>query len=446
MHALKTQWYNHSEQSEKNVGSSKGDDSRPRLVVAHFMLGNTYPFTEEDWSATFDLAEDTSVDALVLNLGPEDWQSSQAQTAYRLLASTASKHKLKLFLSLDMNVLPSDPLLLVDKIVSIITVGEQSQLRWGAEIVLGTFGGHALEDGWKEVIRGVEERLGEEVFFWPSFFLPPHEILAKDYVDGAFYWNGAWPMGNQTTSLKEDQAFLDSDKPYMAAVSPLFFTHYGTEGRWAWNKNWIYRSDDLLLPTRFLNLLALPRPQSPSIIQIISWNDFGECHSIAPVRGAQPGSEAWNEGMNHEGFRWMARYFAERWRDSRPEVGTDEGVTTVMWYRTQPKDMIGEDSVARPNNADWAQDLINFFILLPPLAHQKDKFTLHVSNGPESRKSIRLDPGRLNLLTVPFVAGKVSFAVKRNEAEVVLSGEGKEITEGGGWNYNMWSGVFTAKR
>nr|XP_031864159.1 uncharacterized protein CI109_000069 [Kwoniella shandongensis]KAA5531231.1 hypothetical protein CI109_000069 [Kwoniella shandongensis] len=441
MHALKTTWFNRGSKPNKEVeGGEDGD--RPRLVVAHFMLGNTYPYTEEDWLGTFDLAQKTSLDALVLNLGPEEWQFAQAQTAYRLLSS--SNYRLKLFLSLDMNVLPHDPSSLVEMVTNIVTAGQGSQLRWGGGIVLSTFGGHTMEEGWKDVIHGVKKELREEVFFWPSFFIPPHEILAKEYVDGAFYWNGAWPMGNHTTNLNEDQAFLDSDKPYMAAVSPLFFTHYGTEGQWAWNKNWIYRSDDLLLPTRFLNFLSLPPSQSPSIVQIISWNDFGESHSIAPVRGAQPGSEAWTDDMDHEGFRWMVRYFAQRWRDGRTaQVSEEEKATAIVWYRTQPKDAKGEDSVDRPKNADWSQDLINFFILLPPSPHKRDTYTLHVENGSESHRPIKLKAGQLNLLTVPFVVGSVSFEVRRNEADVILSGVKKEITNGGTWNYNMWSGVFT---
>lgn len=55
-------------------------------------------------------------------------------------------------------------------------------------------------------------------------------------------------MGNDSTNLKEDEPFLQSvsgshgsrliaqSKPYMAAISPLFSTHYGTEGQWAFNK------------------------------------------------------------------------------------------------------------------------------------------------------------------------------------------------------------------
>lgn len=42
-------------------------------------------------------------------------------------------------------------------------------------------------------------------------------------------------------------------KPYMASVSPNFFTHYGAD---TYNKNWIYVSDEHLYAKRWENLIA----------------------------------------------------------------------------------------------------------------------------------------------------------------------------------------------
>ncbi|WVR06299.1 hypothetical protein IAU60_003329 [Kwoniella sp. DSM 27419] len=487
------QWFAKSSKGDKGglVESShdtvQNATTRPRMVVAHFMLGNTYPFTDRDWETTFDLAEQTSLDALALNLGPEDWQLKQAVRAYDLVAK--ANRKLRLFISLDMNVLPHDEQQLVNKAVHIISAGKQAQVRWGGGILLSTFGGHTLGDRWKEVVHGIEKRLGEKVFFFPSFFLPPSEILSRNYVDGAFNWNGAWPMGDRPIDLDEDRAFLNHPKPYMAAVSPLFFTHYGTEGEWAWNKNWIYRSDDLLLPTRLTQLLSLPRHSSPDIIQIISWNDFGESHYIAPVLGAQPGSQRWTQGMNHEGFRWLVAFYARMWRDGLGAMDamrqTDEvfkrqgsvdvegagenavetsekadiAVTSgdarnavenlsvprakvIIWYRTQSKHLAhAADHVNKPDHAEWARDLINIFVFLPP---SNVKHTLRLSNGPKPHQAIPLKTGQVNLLTVPFAPGEVSFEVRQDDKHKIIAGRGRAIRNDGqqGWNYNMWSGVF----
>lgn len=135
-------------------------------------------------------------DGLALNIGPEEWQLSQAQVAYNILSSRptpSNARPLKLFLSLDMNVLPPSPSELSTLIIKVISSGRDSQMRWDGKVLLSTFSGHSLgDDGWIDVLRLVERGLGEEVTFWPAFFMPPEDFLGKSYVDGAFAWNNAW--------------------------------------------------------------------------------------------------------------------------------------------------------------------------------------------------------------------------------------------------------------
>ncbi|WVO19194.1 uncharacterized protein IAS62_000472 [Cryptococcus decagattii] len=454
MHALKAQWYRMGKGNGKSLSkpSDSGGSSEKieypipngqRIVVGHFMLGNTYPFQPEDWEKVFNLAQDTSLDGLALNIGPEEWQLSQAQSAYSILSTRptpSDARPLKLFLSLDMNVLPFSPLELSTLVIKVISSGLHSQLKWCGKVLLSTFSGHSLgDDGWVDVLRLVERGLGEEVTFWPAFFMPPEDFLNKSYVDGAFAWNNAWPMGNHTINIENDRPFLESRKPYMAALSPLFFTHYGTEGEFGWNKNWIYRSDDLLLPSRFLSLLSLPNSRSPSIVQLVSMNDYGESHNLFPVMGAQPGSEAWTSGMDHEGLRWISKYFLQRWRDGKGEVEGVEEVKLVLWYRTKPAVMEAEDSVGRPRNADWAQDLINLFIVIPT-SSSPSRYMLRIRNGPYVHQR-HLPGGKLSLLTLPFVPGQVTYEMIKDE-KIIVQGEGKAIETEGAWNFNMWSGGF----
>jgi glucan endo-1,3-alpha-glucosidase len=110
---------------------------------------------------------------------------------------------------------------------------------------------------------------------------------------------------------------------------------------------------------------------------VISWNDFGESHYIAPIRGAQPGSEAWTEGMEHEAFREMTRWFANRWRRGATSAhagqGTADGsaefdvdgenrdeVRVWGWWRTHPSDVVAsDDPVGRPTHAEWVSDLLH---------------------------------------------------------------------------------------
>jgi hypothetical protein len=55
-------------------------------------------------------------------------------------------------------------------------------------------------------------------------------------------------------------------------VSPWFFTHYNAQ---TFNKNWLYLSDTLLID-RWNEILNL----QPQLVELITWNDFGESHYI----------------------------------------------------------------------------------------------------------------------------------------------------------------------
>ena len=107
-----------------------------------------------------------------------------------------------------------------------------------------------------------------QVYFVPAFFLPPRTILDDPAIDAAFAWNGAWEIHGAGSGCAEEREFMASvhlarftqneltppppfsltephllllmqRKPYMSAVSPCFFTHYGTKPPFAFNKNWI---------------------------------------------------------------------------------------------------------------------------------------------------------------------------------------------------------------
>lgn len=131
-------------------------------------------------------------------------------------------------------------------------------------------------------------------------------------------FNGGWPVEATTESridpltvagsTASDQAFiagLDTLPPraggakpmYMAAVAPWFFTHFGAP----LNKNFIFFADNHLYPTKWENLITDPAVRDRvEMVEIVTWNDFGESHYICPKRGSLPaGSEAWVEGFDH---------------------------------------------------------------------------------------------------------------------------------------------------
>jgi glucan endo-1,3-alpha-glucosidase len=69
---------------------------------------------------------------------------------------------------------------------------------------------------------------------------------------------------------------------------------------------WIYLSDQHLYSKRWESLVET-RDQL-DIVQILTWNDYGESHYIGPIKGAQPKSEAWTEGMPHTGMRFFIAF------------------------------------------------------------------------------------------------------------------------------------------
>jgi len=75
-------------------------DSDPKIVTAHHMVGNTYPYTKDDWLRDIRLAHDHGIDAFALNIGTDSWQSNQVDSAYQ--AAQDSGTDFKLFISFDM--------------------------------------------------------------------------------------------------------------------------------------------------------------------------------------------------------------------------------------------------------------------------------------------------------------------------------------------------------
>lgn len=59
---------------------SQSDGSR-KYVVAHHMVGNTFPYTPQDWTDDIVLAHASGIDGFALNMGRDDWQPSRVSDA-----------------------------------------------------------------------------------------------------------------------------------------------------------------------------------------------------------------------------------------------------------------------------------------------------------------------------------------------------------------------------
>lgn len=131
----------------------------------------------------------------------------------------------------------------------------------------------------------------------------------------------------------------------MAAVSPWFYTHYSF-------KNWFYGGDGWLLATRFEQLLA--HRAQVDIIQVISWNDYGESHYVGPIEGAQPNSQAWVDGFDHTAWLDMVKVYATAFKTGTfPTLAKDQ---VFMWSRPHPASaLILSDALGKPLGWNWVR-------------------------------------------------------------------------------------------
>lgn len=226
-----------------------------------------------------------------------------------------------------------------------------------------------------------------------------------------------------TTYPDNEYIGILSNKTYMMGVSPYFYTRIAK-----FHKNW-YASSDSLWYDRWLQVLEV----MPDMVQIVTWNDFGEAHYIGDVVPAQVIEECKDYvlGMSHRGFRAMLPYFIAAYKaGGRRDVALPEsmGVGAVSaWYRTTPANLTGcgdGGTVWGQNGALSAtagvRDVINLF------AVSREETTLTVSLG-EARVELGVKGGTPQFFQVSFgelgnQVGKVAISMNGKRTE------GPEIT------------------
>ncbi|KAF9479532.1 glycoside hydrolase family 71 protein [Pholiota conissans] len=337
----------------------------PKLVFAHFMVGNTFPYNVDNWKKDMQLASSKGIDAFALNMGRDDWQPSRVADAYR----AASGSNFKLFISFDMASIPCNSDGDGNLIRQLVRQYNRhpNQLMYEGKNFVSTFGGQfcrfgtgSLNEGWHNVLK----RDMPPVHFVPALFMQPPELERLNALDGAFSWDSAWPLGNYDINSSNDaqyQKYLKG-RTYMASVSPWFFTHYSRE---TYNKNWIYRPDSWLYASRW-ELLVKNR-KNIDLVEIITWNDYGESHYIGPIEGAQPHSESWTNGFDHRGWLDLAQYYITAFKTGNyPSIKKDR---VFLWGRLYPKNANTGDPIGRPDHSEWTEDMLWGVVFLTHPSH-----------------------------------------------------------------------------
>ncbi|KAJ3504028.1 hypothetical protein NLJ89_g8158 [Agrocybe chaxingu] len=398
------------------------------FVFAHFMVGNTYPYTVDNWFDDIQLAASQDIDGFVLNVGREDWQIQRCADCFKAADRLPEYINFKLFFSFDMTSVPGNSPGDVQLFRTYLSAHANSARmfhhpRTGGIVVStfsgenSTFGQGSMEGGWAYVKSELNKI--SPIYLIPSFFINPARYPNISAMDGAFNWNGGWPIqlhaGMSDSEIKN--AKLDSDnihlqnltggRTFMGAISPWFFTHYGPD---SWNKNWIYRGDDWLFIKRWEQLISMR--DRIDIAQIISWNDYGESHYIGPIKGAQPNSQAWVDGYPHLAWLHLNRYFAQAFKTGvYPAVTKDQ---IFMWARPHPKEASPRDPVPRPNNWQLTEDRAWVVVFATEAA------TIHThTNADGTNKTV---------YQVKAGVSKLSFPLKPDEGmKVVMLRDGKTV-------------------
>ncbi|KDQ23206.1 glycoside hydrolase family 71 protein [Pleurotus ostreatus PC15] len=401
-----------------------------KVVVAHLMVANTFHYTPADWEQDISLAASSGLDAFALNIGYGEWYPNSVEAAY---TAALNYPNFKLFISFDMTSIPCSSADNADAMHELIAKYRlhPSQLQYKGGPLVSTFGGEhcyfgkeSVNEGWASVMK----RDHPGCTFIPSFFIQP--AASKDYsvLDGIFPWNSAWPLGPTDISFNYDREFISGlriDQSYMAGVSPWFFTHYG----FPYNKNFIFRGDDWLLATRMEQLVQ--NRNEIGLVEVITWNDYGESHYVGPIHGDQPGSEEWVNGFDHQAWLPLLSYYITAFKTGVYPMGKER---IFLWMRPHPTAASASDPLGRPANADWTED----YMWVVALLDAPGDITL--SCGPSNEVTSFTTPG-LQKAKLPLKADcQPHAAITRGGVPVVIL-DPQEISfkmQPGRYNFNAY--------
>ncbi|GAO46524.1 hypothetical protein G7K_0754-t1 [Saitoella complicata NRRL Y-17804] len=409
---------------------------RAKMVFAHFMVGNAYDFNSTDqWVKEMELAQSAGIDGFALNIGLDEWVPDRVASAYEA-ASTLSD-TFYLFFSFDMSIFTSSD---VQTMIDYVTKyhGHTNQFVYHDGDFVSTFSGETTfgsppGTAWDTAFIQPLASSGITIHFVPSWSSldPSTAYDTNTAVSGLFSW-AAWPTSDNPNVTTEYDTYYSSaasrlNKTYMAPVSPWFCTHFSY-------KNWIYASEDLM-HTRWQQVIDL----DPELVEIITWNDWGESSYLAPYRGlgAPTGSEAWVEGFSHDAWLDLTAYYIAEYKTGRKTSVLQEKIW--YWYRPHSKSAVATaDPYGLPEWADVAKDVVTVVVALAAPA------TLYVTSGSNTVAQECTESGMHAFQFGPFVEGEQRFLLVR-DGQVVLNGTGTVDIEGLSvkeYNFNAATGII----
>ncbi|EKM75389.1 hypothetical protein AGABI1DRAFT_79978 [Agaricus bisporus var. burnettii JB137-S8] len=385
-------------------------------AIPNMFSCTTYDYTIDDWKSDIQEIGSGGVDAIALNFGSNYWENEQLHNAY----DAGSGSGVKLFLSFDFSVFPCD----VNSVVNVVNqfAQHESQFKVDGRPLISSFLGACLgSQGWQEI----KDRTG-------GYLMPFIEGIEGQFdnwncLDSWYCWGCAWPQGDVNKTTADDRYYISqigSSTKYAATISPWIFTHYDY-------KNFYQRGDDWLIVSRWEQLIEM-RDQLP-MVEMVTWNDFGESSYFGHVKGVQPSGTTWADGYSHLPFFELSKYYITAFKTGHyPAINQD---VIYFWARPHPAEAAASvDALARPQGYNFAEDSLWALAF----ATQSGQVTLTCGI---STQQFTVKPG-INKLKLPLSPGQITVSMSR-DGKRIINKSPSDFTYNSSpdlYNYNVYVG------
>lgn len=387
------------------------------------MLGNVASYGASDWDADIKLAKQYGIDGFALNASPDD---SYTKDQMKLAYDTAASNDFKMFVSLDFGY-PWNQANIVDIVKPY--VAHPAAFMVGDKALLSSF----IQKDDVDMTATIAA-LGN-VFYMPNYQAPKASDPA---VSGLFSWL-AWPSQDNKPiaadlAANADQPYVDqtsaAGKSYMAGVSPWMFTHLSS-------KNFVFKSEDLWY-TRWQAMLD--QADKVNYIELISWNDFGESHYLAPTtdKGSDGEWASYVAGFEHTAMLDFALPYITAYKAGQT-APTVERESIVYWHRPTLKDApCDADAIGKPDGIQFLEDTVFVGV------QTKNGGTLTVTSGANAPVAQPVAAG-IQVVKIPMGVGKQSFQLTTAAGANIAGESSHEVVNtciNGKYNFNFGSGLI----
>ncbi|KAK4703806.1 glucan endo-1,3-alpha-glucosidase, partial [Phenoliferia sp. Uapishka_3] len=261
-----------------------------RVVFAHVVMGDWQSYTAADWQADITLAKAANIDAFALNCGHDSSDPTQLGYAYSAAEAIGG---FKVFVSYASLFGSSDNI--ISQYIAPFA-GRSGQFLYNGMPLLSTFSGEvsgtylegnsSINAAWT-TLKSKASAQGFNIFFLPFWtgLDASSAVSTHPVVDGIGQWL-SWssaPLVGLLLPLSAfkvacaEASYQPQSLPGSVSISAAQTTIDDRNLRIS-----IYKSDQWLIVTRYLQLLAMSHV--PDLIELQTWNDYGESHYIGPVR------------------------------------------------------------------------------------------------------------------------------------------------------------------